>query len=145
MFDIDDDIASFLDKTNILEDLSIPLDRVSYDNKTNKSGYWLTDLCKNINTFIVNGKFGKDEGVGAATFHDKYVIDYTLCSAENLKILNDLKIVELDSLFSDVHSITLLSWSLTSQILPSQNAEATQKYVQNYKWSEDSKSFYKQY
>ena len=31
---------------------------------------------------------------------------------------------------------------LTSQILPSQNAEATHKYVQNYKWSEDSKNHF---
>ena len=39
MFDIDDDIASFFDKTTILEDLGIPFHRVSHDNKTNNSGY----------------------------------------------------------------------------------------------------------
>ena len=71
MFDIDDDIASFFDKTTILEDLGIPFDRVSRDNKTNNSGYWLTDLCKNNNIFIVNGRFGKDKRVGAATFRDQ--------------------------------------------------------------------------
>ena len=53
-----------------------------------------------------------------------------------MKILNDFKIVEQDSLLSDGHA--LLSWSLTSQILLSQNEEATHKYPQNYKWSEDS-------
>ena len=38
--------------------------------------------------------------------------------------------------------IALLSWSLTSQILPSQNEEATHKYPQNYKWSENSKNHF---
>ena len=97
MFDIDDDIASFFDKTTILEDLGIPFHRVSHDNKTNNSGYWLTNLCKNNNIFIVNGRSGKDEGVNAATFRDKSVIDYTLCTVDSLKILNDFEIIELDS------------------------------------------------
>ena len=140
MFDIDDDIASFFDKTTILEDLGIPFHRVSHDNKTNNSGYWLTDLCKNNNIFIVNGRFGKDKEVGAATFRDKSVIDYTLCTADSLRLLNDFEIVELDSLFSDGHA--LLSWSLKSQILPAQNAEASHIYPQNYKWSEDSKNHF---
>ena len=68
----------------------------------------------------MNGRFGKDKDVGAATFRDKSVIDYTLCTADSLRLLNDFEIVELDSLFSDGHA--LLSWSLKSQILPAQNA-----------------------
>ena len=95
---------------------------------------------QNNNIFIVNGRFGKDKEVGAATFRDKSVIDYTLCTADSLKLLNDFEIVELDSLFSDGHA--LLSWSLKSQILPAQNAEASHIYPQNYKWSEDSKNHF---
>ena len=53
----------------------------------------------------MNGRFGKDEGVGAATFRNKSVMDYTFSSAESLKILNDFKTVELDSLFSDGHAL----------------------------------------
>ena len=65
-----------------------------------------------------------------------------MTSSESLKILNDFKIVELDFLFSDGHAF--LSWSLTSQIhvLPSQNAQATHKYPQIYKWSENSKNHF---
>ena len=60
---------------------------------------------QNNNTFIVNGRFGKDEGVGAATFHNKSVMYYTFSSDESLKILNDFKTVELNSLFSDGHAL----------------------------------------
>ena len=88
----------------------------------------------------MNGRFGKDNEVGAATFRDKSVIDYTLCTADSLRLLNDFEIVELDSLFSDGHA--LLSWSLKSKILPAQNAEASRIYPQNYKWSEDSKNHF---
>ena len=50
----------FFDKTNILEKLNIPLERVSQDAKNNNTGYWLVDTCKSNNLFIVNGRFGKD-------------------------------------------------------------------------------------
>ena len=83
MFDFDDSTSSFFDITTVLENMNIPLDSVSRDNKTNTTGYWLIDTCKNNNLFIVNGRFGKDKGIGATTFRDKSLIDYTLCSAES--------------------------------------------------------------
>ena len=81
MFEFDDSTASFFDKTPVLETMNIPLDRVSKDHKANTMGYWLIDTCKNNNLFIVNGRFGKDKGIGTTTFRDKSLIDYTLCSA----------------------------------------------------------------
>ena len=75
---------------------------MSHDNKTDISGYWLTDLCKNNNIFIMNGRFGKNKGVGAATFRDKSVIDYTLCTVDSLKILNDFEIIEIPFLQMDM-------------------------------------------
>ena len=68
-------------------------------------GYWLIDTCKNNNLFIVNGRFGKDKGIGTTTFRDKSLIDYTLCSAGRFEILHDFEIVELDPVFSDGHSL----------------------------------------
>ena len=99
MFDFDDSTSSFFDKTTVLENKNIPLDRVSRDNKTNTTDYWLIDTCKNNNLFIVNGRFGKDKGIGATTFRDKSLIDYTLCSAESFEILHDFEILDLDPVF----------------------------------------------
>ena len=110
LFDFDDSTANFFDKTSLLENLNIPLERASKDHKTNTMGYWLIDTCKNNNLFIVNGRFGKDKGIGTATFRDKSLIDYTLCSAESFEILHDFEIVELDPVFSDRQS--LLAWSV---------------------------------
>ena len=110
MFDFDDDVANFFDKTEILESLNIPLERSSMDTKTNNSGYWLTDVCKNNNLFIVNGRVGKDKGVGRKTFRDTSTIDYTLCTADCFTFLTQFEVIDLDPIFSDGHA--LLSWSL---------------------------------
>lgn len=138
MFEFDEDTVSFFDKTNMLEKLCIPLERVSKDVKTNNTGYWLIDICKNNNLFIVNGRFGKDKGIGSATFRDKSVIDYTICTAESFDFLNEFEVVELDTLFSDGHC--LLSWSLTINTQKTSASDNTQSQTQNYKWSEDSKA-----
>ena len=82
LFEFDENTSNFFDKTEILEKFSIPLERVSKDSKTNNTGYWLIDTCKNNNLLIVNGRIGKDKCIGATTFRDKSVIDYTLCTAE---------------------------------------------------------------
>ena len=110
MFHFDDDVANFFDKTEILESLNIPLERSSRDTKTNNSGYWLTDVCKNNNLFIVNGRVGKDKGVGRKTFRDTSTIDYTLCTADCFTFLTQFEVIDLDPIFSDGHA--LLSWSL---------------------------------
>ena len=65
---------------------------------------------QNNNLFIVNGRFGKDKGIGTTLFPDKSLIDNTLCSAESFEILHDFEIAELDPVFSDGHSF--LAWSV---------------------------------
>ena len=110
MFDFDDEIANFFDKTEMLENLNIPLTRSTTDTKTNNSGYWLIDLCKNNNLFIVNGRVGKDKGFGLKTFRNTSTIDYTICTADCFRFLTHFEVKELDPIFSDWHS--LLSWSL---------------------------------
>ena len=103
-------LAFFFDKTTVLENMNIPLDRVSKDNKTNTTGYRLIDSCKINNLFIVIGRFGKDKGKGATIFRDTSLIDYTLCSAKSFDILHDFEVLDLDPVFSDGHA--LLAWSI---------------------------------
>ena len=56
-------------------------------------------MYKNNNLFIVNGRFGKDKGIGTTTFREKSLIDYILCSAESFEILHVFEIAELDPVF----------------------------------------------
>ena len=98
-FDFDDDIANFFDKTEILKNLNIQVERSSMDVKTNNTGYWLTDLCKNNNLFIVNGRVGKDKGVGRKTFRETSTIDYTICTADCFTFLTQFEVIELDPFF----------------------------------------------
>lgn len=87
------------------ENMNIPLERASKDHKTNTTGFWLLDTCKNNYLLKVNGRFGKNNGIGATPFRDKSLIDYTLCCAESFKLLQDFEIVELDSIFSGRYAL----------------------------------------
>lgn len=55
MFDFDNETRSFFNKVLILKNYNIPIERASKDNKTNNTGNWLVEVCKNNNLFIVNG------------------------------------------------------------------------------------------
>ena len=138
-FYFDDETISFFDKTNILCHYGVPLNRANCDKKTNNNGHWLLDMCKNNNLFIVSGRIGKDKSIGASTFCDRSTIDYTIVSAECFKTLSEFEAIELDSIFSDGHS--LLSWSL---ILPVNENVFKKSPIKNnpknnFKWSVNSK------
>ena len=109
MFDFDDGLTNFFDKTAISENQNIPLQRGARDTKTNTSGYWLIDTCKNNNLFITNGRVGKDKGVGYKTFRGTSTSDYTVCTANCFEFLTQFEVIDLDPIFSDGHA--LLSWS----------------------------------
>ena len=111
MLEFDDTAASFFDKTNVLQNLNIPLERASKDHTTNNTGYWMIDTCKNKNLFIINGRYGKDREIGALTFRDQSLIDYTVCTADRFQILQIFNVMELDPIFfSDCHCA--LVWSI---------------------------------
>ena len=141
VFDFDNETRSFFDKVNILEQYNIPTERESRDNKTNNTGNWLIETCKNNNLFIVNGRVGKDKYLGAPTFRDKSLIDYTICTAECFAWLSDFEIIELDAIFSDGHS--LLSWSLQAEGLRTYNNSNSNNEAKNtkpkFRWSENTK------
>ena len=136
MFEFDEDTVNFFDKTNYLDRLNIPLQRASKDTKINNARYWMIDICKNNNLFIINGRFGKDKGIGSATFRYKSVIDYTICTAESFDFLHEFEVIELDQLFSDGH--TLLSWSLSANVTSSPVLTNKLSEGINFKWSDDA-------
>lgn len=138
MFEFDENTSRFFDKTEILENLRVPLERSSRDPKTNSTGYWLIETCKNNNLFIVNGRFGKDRGIGATTFRDKSLIDYTLCTAESFEIMNDFEVKILDPIFSDGHA--LLTWSINCNTQPIFDKDNTDSFPRNFKWSKNAET-----
>ena len=140
-FDFDDDIANFFDKTEILKNLNIPVERSSMDVKTNNTGYWLTDVCKNNNLFIVNGRVGKDKGIGRKTFRKTSTIDYTICTANCFPFLTQFEVIELDPIFSDGHS--LLSWSLNINLTTNDTNDKPAYYTNSRsKWSEKDRDIF---
>ena len=105
----DQETLQFFNKSEELSKLDINTRRVTMDTNTNKNGRKLIDICINNNLFILNGRFGKDKHVGRCTFREQSLIDYTICSINVIKILNDFEIGDPDFLLSDGHA--LLKWS----------------------------------
>ena len=87
-------------------DFSYNSKRENFD-KINNHGKCLTELCKNCNLRILNGRT-KGDSLGQPTFHNKYgtsTIDYVIC---NTKLINDIKslVVQEPSYLSDHSQIT---------------------------------------
>ena len=135
-FELDDETAHFFDKTTILERLKIPLSRTSNDIKTNNIGYWLVNICKNNNLFIVNGRVGKNRDIVSKTFRDQSVLDHTLCTADCFYFLQQFEIIELDEIFSDGHSLLSWSFDINPQSKPHGNSSAN-IYSVNCTWKNE--------
>jgi len=101
---IDAEAQAYLNKHALLENLPIPLERCSQDQRTNTHGIRLIELCRNNNLFILNGRLFKDRHLGSFTFRDKSTIDYVIASAECFEFITEFEITVTDSLFSDGHS-----------------------------------------
>ena len=65
----------------------------------------LLDMCKSNITLILNGRCGDDKSNGPMTFRNQSVIDYTTVSFQSLQFIKAFRVLELDALFSDGHSL----------------------------------------
>ena len=54
---------------------------------------------------ILNGRCGKDANIGALTFKNTSVIDYSMASAQALKFVENFVFFEMDSLYTDHHAL----------------------------------------
>lgn len=118
----------------MLERIGIQVPRKSMDKKKNNNGFKLIDICKIFLT-ILNGRYGNDKNVGQMTFRGLSVIDYVISSYKGLQILSNFKIIELDRLFSDGHS--LLSFSFKLDIIrKGQLKQKTQLHRNRPKWAQ---------
>ena len=113
-FDLDSDTIEYFDQESFFKDNGININRTSKDTKKNNTGYRIIDVCKNNNIFILNGRYGQDEGIGSFTFRKQSVIDYVITSRRGITILSDFEIQELDRIFSDGHSLLKISLEIPS-------------------------------
>ena len=72
------------DSKTELESLGCCVERCNNDHHVNNNGHKLIDLCKHIDTHIVNGRIGDDLGIGKLTCAGASTIDYALASPELL-------------------------------------------------------------
>ncbi len=104
-----------------LQELNIPLYRANKDIKSDQKGELLIDLCKSSGLMIVNGRVGRDKGVGNTTCSkvtkkgvSKSNIDYAIASTMLFHQITDFYVDIFDVNLSDCHSpisITLNSVS----------------------------------
>ena len=69
----------------------------------------LLDICKSNSMLILNGRCGDDKFSESMTFRNKSVIDYSIVSFQSLQFIKSFRVLELDALFSDSHSLIATS------------------------------------
>ena len=124
----------------LLSNYSLDPTRASKDNSSNNEGSLLLEICKSNDLFVLNGRCGKDKGIGNFTFRNTSVIDYSIASAYALKYVKDFEITDLDYLYSDRHS--LLSTAIKFKEVHSKltKESKTGKQQQIPRWRNDKKS-----
>ena len=90
----------------------------------------------------MNGRYGKDRGIGEFSFTNTSVIAYSIASARALKFVQNFNILELNCLFSDGHSLLTIYLYLKASDDQKKNKISTTT-KSNPEWNESEKpSFY---
>ena len=100
----DEEFSQFYNQETVFLPDRIPSRASLDDHNVNTYGRRLLLLCKNLNLIIVNGRFGRDRGVGNLTCKYGSIVDYVIISSPLTEIIEDFTIEPFDPLFSDVHS-----------------------------------------
>lgn len=132
-FDVDDDDTTRLNIDEIENRVALeglPKRATKDRHNPNNFGRRLLLMCKNFNLVIVNGRYGRDKGIGSLTCKLGSVVDYAIASIPILKQIVDFGVEVFDSLFSDVHS------ALTLSIMSKGNAGIIQKTIDNASYEE---------
>ena len=94
----------------------------------------LIDMCKSNSMLILNGRCRDDKFIGSMTFRNQFVIDYSIVSFQSLQFIKvskgakirkrynqvphpkSFRVLELDALFSDGHSLISTSLCFKSDL-----------------------------
>ncbi|MEW8548549.1 MAG: reverse transcriptase family protein, partial [Candidatus Thiodiazotropha sp.] len=138
-FEFDDQLVDFCNISNLLDQLKFSRVRITKDIVTNNEGNKLLDICKSNNLVILNGRCGDDKYVGATTFRNCSVIDYSIASCHSLFHVNNFRIDELDSLFSDGHCLLSTELNFNSNLRNASKSKCKQNQSKP-KWKPEQKT-----
>ena len=102
--------------------------RVNQDKQINKNGRELIELCKVTELKILNGRVGKDEGVGkytCLTGMGQSAIDYMICSPELMKYVIDFNVEPFDRCTSDSHCALTLTLKSHVELCVPRSSDST--------------------
>lgn len=151
--DLDENVASVAGlepeneafiSTQKLIDLNIDPIRHNEDKVHNSKGLKMIDFCQGTGMLIVNGRVGRDKGVGRTTCEKptkngitKTTNDYALATHTLFKHISDFHVDILDQTLSDVHcpiSLNLKKCSLSTDIIsPTANISENSHSPENVK------------
>jgi hypothetical protein len=100
-----DDFIDFINGDLVtLDELEIPRKRKSMDKVKHGYGNKLLELCRGNSLYLLNGRVGEDQHKGRLICKNSSTVDYYLCTVYLLKYINNVKILDFSTLYSDVHS-----------------------------------------
>ena len=120
-FEFDNNLRQLYNTSQILRDLNFSEIRTSKDKTSNNEGNSLLQICKTKDLLILNGRCGKDANIGALTFKNTSVIDYSIASAQALKFVENFEIFEMDSLYTDHHALLVTTLKFGSPMEVNKN------------------------
>lgn len=138
-FGYDDTMYQFYNISNMLTQIDLDKTRVSKDKSSNNEGNFLMEICKSNNLFILNGRCGNDKGIGAFTFRNISVIEYSLVSAQGLKFIDNFNITELDYFYSDGHALLSTNLKVENSFEKTNKRENTENMRKHPKWNDNKK------
>ena len=109
-------------------------------DKTNyQMGRRLIDMCRSLNSHMLNGRYGADNEIGKPTCKNSSTVDYVIISEKLSEIISDFDILEFDGTLSDIHCPVYAAFKSVPQILAHdefKNSE-TVNMCENikYKWN----------
>ena len=107
---------AFENLEGIFDQIVIKNDRKNQDtHDVDLFGRKLINLCKISNLQIVNGRLGRDAGLGKCTTKNNSLIDYTIASPELFNEIKDFEILDFNNFMSDVHNPMIFSLTCSAK------------------------------
>lgn len=119
------------------EELIEPPRRSNQDASLNTRGRDLLTFCKNTGLFILNGRFGKDNGIGRVTcykYNGTSTVDYVLANEGLLRIIQEFEVVprvEAD------HLPICFNWSIPPSSRKNETSIDRTEPYKKLKWRSD--------
>ena len=136
--DFDNDIDTDVPETHVLCKPRCSKDK---KKKPNAQGISLLDLCKASSMSLINGRFGKDAGIGeytCITNNGCSVVDYISCSSHCVDLLTGFCVCD-PTVYSD-HSLLNIEFKASEQVNESVNIPT--KCEKKIKFDRDKKDVY---